>query len=189
MFKKHLYKALITIPVSGLAIVFITGCQVQAQTKESGKAITSEDLSYRKVPLTVNTAPPPIEYPKAPPGQAKRFVRSYENAPPLIPHSIEGLVPITQKNNACLGCHDPKVAKTVGATPLPPTHFIDFFQLIKGKVVKLNKLDPARWNCVQCHVPQANAKPLVQNTFKPEYRSPETKKRSIFYKKIMEGVY
>lgn len=190
MLKKNFYKTMLTIPVAGLTIALVTGCQMQAQAGSSGeKAISSQELSYRKAPLTVNTAPPPIEYPKAPPGQAKRFARSYENAPPLIPHSIEGLVPITKNNNACLGCHDPKVAKSVGATPLPPTHFIDFFQLIKGKVVKLNKLDPARWNCVQCHVPQANAKPLVKNTFKPDYRNPETKKRSLFYKSIMEGVY
>ncbi len=190
MLKKKLYKTMLTIPVAGLTIALITGCQVQAQAGSSGeKTISPEELSYRKAPLTVNTEPPPIEFPKAPPGQAKRFERAYENAPPLIPHSVEGLLPITKNNNACLGCHDPKVAKSVGATPISPTHFIDFFQLIKGKVVKLNKLDPARWNCVQCHVPQANAKPLVKNTFKPDYRNPETKKKTILYKNVMEGVY
>ena len=190
MLKGKFLKALMAIPVTGLSIAILASCQVQAQQASSGeKAISSEDLSYRKAPLTVNTTPPPIEFPKAPPGQSKRFQRAYENAPPLIPHSVEGLLPITKNNNACLGCHDPKVAKSVGATPISPTHFIDFFQLIKGKVVKLNKLDPARWNCVQCHVPQANAKPLVQNTFKPDYRNPETKKKTILYKNVMEGVY
>ena len=120
MLKKKLYKALIAIPVMGLSIAIFTGCQTQAQAG-SGKAISSEELSYRNTPLTVNTAPPPIEFPKAPPGQAKRLARSYENAPPLIPHSVKGLLPITKDNNACLGCHDPKVAKSVGATPQDTT--------------------------------------------------------------------
>ena len=189
MLKKILYKTFMTIPVVGLSVAIFTGCQTQAQAGSSEKAISDKELSYRKAPLTVNTAPPPIEFPKAPPGQAKRFARSYENAPPLIPHSVEGLLPITKNNNACLGCHDPKVAKSVGATPISPTHFIDFDKLIKGKIVKLNKLDPARYNCSQCHVPQANAKPLVQNTFKPDYRNPETKKKTVLYKNVMEGVY
>lgn len=186
MLKKK-FKLMMAIPAIGISVALI-GCQPGGKTT-SGKAISSQELSYRHKPLTVNDVPPPVEFPKAPPGQAKRFERAYENAPPMIPHSVEGLLPITKDNNACLGCHDPKVAKGVGATPVSPTHFIDFFQLIKGKVVKLNKLDPARWNCVQCHAPQANAKPLVQNTFKPDYRNPKTKKRTILYKNLMEGVY
>ena len=188
MLKKKLVK-LMAIPAMGISIALI-GCQAKGTASApKGKAISSEELSYRHLPLNVNAAPPPVEFPKAPPGQAKRFQRAYENAPPMIPHSVEGLLPITKDHNACLGCHDPKVAKSIGATPVSPTHFIDFFQLIKGKVVKLNKLDPARWNCVQCHAPQANAKPLVKNTFRPDYRNPETKKKTILYKNVFEGVY
>ena len=186
MLRKKL-KLLMAIPAMGISISLI-GCQPGGKVSAE-KAISSEELSYRKTPLTVNTAPPPVEFPKAPPGQAKRFERAYENAPPMIPHSVEGLLPITKDNNACLGCHDPKVAKSVGATPVSPTHYIDFFQLIKGKVVKLDRLDPARWNCSQCHAPQAKAKPLVKNIFKPEYRKSETKKRTMLHKNVMEGVY
>ena len=188
MLKKKLVK-MMAIPAMGISIALV-GCQAKGTASApKGKAISSEELSYRNLPLDVNATPPPVEFPKAPPGQAKRFERAYENAPPMIPHSVEGLLPITKNNNACLGCHNPQVAKSVGATPVSPTHFIDFFQLIKGKVVKLNKLDPARWNCVQCHAPQANAKPLVKNTFRPDYRNPETKKKTILYKNVFEGVY
>ncbi|WP_029522780.1 nitrate reductase cytochrome c-type subunit [Persephonella sp. KM09-Lau-8] len=180
---------LMAIPAMGISIALV-GCQTKGTTTGvSDKVISEEELSYRNIPLDVNATPPPVEFPKTPPGQSQRFERAYENAPPMIPHSVEGLLPITKNNNACLGCHDPKVAKSVGATPIPPTHFIDFFQLIKGKTVKLNRLDPARWNCSQCHAPQANAKPLVKNTFRPEYTSPEAKKKSLFHQKIMEGVY
>ena len=82
----------------------------------------------------------------------------------------------------------PEVAKDVGATPISPTHFIDFFRLPEGKIVKLKDLDPARFNCSQCHVPQAKTKPLVQNTFKPDYRDPSTKNRTKLYKNLLEGV-
>jgi len=180
---------LMAIPVMGISIS-LAGCQVGAnQSVAAEKAISSEELSYRNAPLTVNYTPPPVEFPKTPPGQSQRFQRAYENAPPMIPHSVEGLLPITKDQNACLSCHDPKVAKSVGAPPVSPTHYIDFFQLIKGKVVKLNKLDPARWNCVQCHAPQANAKPLVQNTFQPDYRDPTAKEKTKLHQNVMEGVY
>ncbi len=180
-----------------LTAFVLTGIFVSCQS-EGGKTteeatnkapvIDEKQLGLRKDDLIKPTAPPPVEYSKVPPGQAKRFERSYQNAPPLIPHSVEGLLPITKNNNSCLGCHNPQVAKSVGATPLPPTHFIDFGKLPEGKIVKLDNLDPARWNCSQCHVPQANAKPLVKNTFKPDYRDPEATKRSKLYKELLEGV-
>ena len=31
----------------------------------------------------------------------------------------------------------------------------------------LGEVSPRRYFCLQCHVPQADAKPLVNNTFKP----------------------
>jgi len=174
------------------------------------KVVTENQLGYGAASLTGNTPPPKIEYNRPAPGAAKRFARSYVNAPPLIPHSVDGLLPITAKNNACLGCHMPNVAKSMGATPIPESHFVDFRpstklgkngQLIKdGKVVKntsdvkiakfkkLKKLNPARYNCSQCHVPQANVKPLVGNTFKPDFMSKKQMESSNLIQVIDEGV-
>jgi cytochrome c-type protein NapB len=174
------------------------------------KVVTEEQLGYGASSLNGNTPPPPVKYDRPAPGAAQKFERSYVNAPPLIPHSIEGLVPITIKNNQCLGCHMPDVAKSVGATPIPESHFVDFRPSTKldkngnvvkdGKVVanatdikvakfkKLKKLNPARYNCTQCHVPQANVKPLVGNTFKPDFQNEEQMKHSNLIKVIDEGV-
>ncbi len=180
-------------------------------TNAGSKVVSEEELGLRKTTLfDEKVAPPAVEFTKAQPGSAKRFERSYVNAPPLIPHSVEGLLPITVKNNACLGCHMPNVAKGVGATPIPESHFTDFRptttldkngQIVKdGKVVKntadvkiakfkkLKKLSPARYNCSQCHVPQANVKPLVDNTFKPDFSDPALKKKSNLIQVIDEGV-
>ncbi|GAB6065296.1 nitrate reductase cytochrome c-type subunit [Aquifex pyrophilus] len=152
------------------------------------EAISPEELGIRKAPLEKEVVnPPKAEYPKAPPGASKRFQRAYENAPPQIPHSIEGMFPITLKNNACLSCHMPDVAKQIGATPLPPSHFIDFYHLPKGKILKLSDVDKARWNCLLCHRPQANVKPVVKNLFKPEYRVPQAKESSRLHEVIFEG--
>ena len=38
-------------------------------------------------------------------GEAQRYERAFENAPPMIPHDLEGLMPITTDNNMCISCH------------------------------------------------------------------------------------
>jgi len=174
------------------------------------KVVEAVDLGLRKGQLQGSDVVPKVDYKRPAPGAAKRFARSYVNAPPLIPHSVEGLLPITAANNACLGCHMPDVAKSVGATPIPESHFVDFRpttklgkngQLIKdGKKVKntsdvkiakfkkLKKLNPARYNCSQCHVPQANVKPLVGNTFQPDFINKKQMESSNLIDVIDEGV-
>jgi len=174
------------------------------------KVVDEVELGLRKSGLNGAVTPPKADFKRPAPGAAKRFARSYENAPPLIPHSVEGFLPITASNNACLGCHMPDAAKGVGATPIPESHFVDFRPTTKlgkngevikdGKAVKntadvkiakfkkLKKLNPARYNCSQCHVPQANVKPLVGNTFKPVFTDKTLMEKSNLIKVIDEGV-
>ena len=200
---KKTTKILLSIVAVGLLAV---GCATTSGT------VSDESLSLRKAPVhTENVIKlQKVTYVKAAPGQAKTYERSYVNAPPLIPHSVEGLVPITKNNNACLGCHMPSVAASVHATPIPKSHFIDFrpTEVIKnGKLVKegkivakvnggandvyaehMKKLYPGRYNCTQCHVVQANVKPLVGNNFKPDYTSSEATKRSNLANTFDQGV-
>lgn len=202
---KKITKIALSVAAIGL---FAVGCAT------TGGTVSDESLSLRKAPVHTEAAvtPPKVTYTKAAPGTAKTFERSYVNAPPLIPHSVEGLVPITKNNNACLGCHLPSVASSVHATPIPKSHFTNFRpikEMIKdGKVIKEGKvvvkangganevfenstggkLYAGRFNCTQCHVPQANVKPLVDNTFKPDYTSPALKKKSDLINVINQGV-
>lgn len=157
----------------------------KAETASSNVVVTEEDLGLRKENLYTEKgiAPVKADFTKPAPGMSKKFQRSYENAPPLIPHSVDGLLPITKNNNACLGCHMPNVAKSMGATPIPKTHFMDF-----RSQKRLNHLAQQRFNCSQCHVPQANVKPLVKNTFKPEYRRADEKFKSHLIGDLNEGV-
>jgi len=86
--------------------------------------------------------------------------RDYVQQPPLIPHKIEGYV-INLKSNKCLTCHSWSNYKESGATKISQTHFADRDENVLANVA------PRRYFCMQCHVPQVNAKPLVENTFEP----------------------
>jgi nitrate reductase cytochrome c-type subunit len=86
--------------------------------------------------------------------------RNYVNQPPLIPHTIENYQ-INLQSNKCLTCHSWSNYKEANATKISTTHFKDR----EGNV--LANLAPRRYFCTQCHVPQFDAKPLVENTFEP----------------------
>nr|WP_314904149.1 nitrate reductase cytochrome c-type subunit [uncultured Campylobacter sp.] len=125
-----------------------------------------------------------INWTKPAAGESKRYDRSFENAPPLIPHDLEGLIPITADNNMCVSCHMPEVAKDVGATPIPKSHLYS----IRNKKDLEGKLSDDRFNCTTCHVPQANVEAKFKNNFKPEYRDVNSTSRSNLLDVLNEGV-
>ena len=88
------------------------------------------------------------------------IARDYVQQPPLVPHKIEGYT-VNLKFNKCLSCHSWKNYKKAGATKISQTHFTDRAENVLANV------SSRRYFCTQCHVPQANAKPLIENDFKP----------------------
>ncbi len=97
----------------------------------------------------------------------KRFVdndeiieRSHVLEPPLIPHSIRGYR-INLNQNKCMQCHSWSNHRESNATKISLTHFKDRYKSVMANVA------PSRYVCTKCHVPQANVRPLVENTFKP----------------------
>jgi len=191
--------------------------RIQEEDLGNKKVVDETTLGLRKTSLFQedNVAPPAVKEDRPAPGAAARFERAYVNAPPMIPHSVEGLLPITKDNNQCLGCHMPDVAKSMGATPIPATHFTNYRpetvlkngELLKeGKVVglkgdignvgdiklakkkKLNHLYQGRYNCSQCHAPQANVKTAVANTFKPDGLVGDLKSKSNLANMMDDGV-
>ena len=125
-----------------------------------------------------------INWTKPAAGEAQRYERSFENAPPMIPHDLEGLIPITADNNMCVSCHMPEVAKDVGATPIPKSHLYS----IRNKKDLEGKLSDDRFNCTTCHVPQANVEAKFKNNFKPEYRDANSSQHSNLLDVLNEGV-
>ncbi len=86
--------------------------------------------------------------------------RDYVQQPPLIPHKITNYR-INRKSNKCMSCHSWSKYREAGATKISQTHFED-----REKHVLAN-VSPRRYFCTQCHVPQVEAKPLVENEFEP----------------------
>jgi cytochrome c-type protein NapB len=127
-----------------------------------------EDSSLGLSKTSVNDSPQPTKhhYAESFPGTGKLLPRTYSGAPPQIPHDIESFIPVTAKNNMCKQCHDNPAMigkKTKGApTSIPTSHYIDV-RHAPGKVGK--QLVGARTVCTQCHVPQAQTTPLVENNY------------------------
>lgn len=149
-------------------------------------AIDEENLGLRKVDIYTEDKAQPngTNYHTEAPGTSKKFERAYENAPPMIPHDVTDFLPIEKNNNACLGCHMPDVAKDMGATPIPKSHFTNFRPAVSvddddnfksesnDQIIKKDlhgQLWQGRFNCTQCHAPQTQGDLKVGNTFKPLY--------------------
>jgi cytochrome c-type protein NapB len=86
------------------------------------------------------------------------FGRAYRQQPPLIPHKVDGYQ-VTPTDNACMNCHDWPGNNKYKAPKVSETHYVD------RQGVRLDKIAGTRYFCQQCHVPQADAKPLVGNSF------------------------
>jgi nitrate reductase (cytochrome), electron transfer subunit len=126
------------------------------------QSIPDDDLGLSKTSVYEVPDPIIVNYGGGDPGTNKRAEKSYHTAPPMITHSIVDMVPIRQDFNLCKDCHvQPDLLKekiTVGMPiPAPVSHYTN---------VKKGELYMGRWNCTQCHAPQAKVDVLVQSTFK-----------------------
>lgn len=174
---------------------YMTGCIVAGMltlalgisaVPASDKGMSEDEIGLRRVPLADEAKEQPAhgDYGKAEPGKSKRMERAFENSPPLIPHDLTGMLPIAETNNSCLNCHMPEHAKSIGATAMPKSHFVD---MDTGTDLKGN-LDGKRYNCMQCHVPQVTIPAAIQNTFKADFRSKKSRTSSDLLDQLNEGV-
>ena len=127
-----------------LAIVSLGVHAAGAVESIRGRAVSADELEPGR--YNVEKDGPPI-------------ARDYVQQPPLIPHKVDSYN-ITTNFNKCMDCHSWTRYREAGATKVSLTHFKDR----DGK--ELSNISPRRYFCKQCHVPQTDAKPLVENTFK-----------------------
>ncbi|HMX16217.1 MAG TPA: nitrate reductase cytochrome c-type subunit [Rhodocyclaceae bacterium] len=91
---------------------------------------------------------------KRPGSEGQKVVtRTFDGQPPVIPHAMPNFDEISLEENQCMGCHSPEKAKEKNAPRVGESHLV-------GKVLSM-----ARYQCNTCHVPQVDAKPLVDNQF------------------------
>ncbi|MFK5975228.1 MAG: nitrate reductase cytochrome c-type subunit [Sulfurovum sp.] len=178
-------------------------------------SVTEKELGLRKTNLynEEKAKGSLTDYTRPVAGTSTKFERAFLDAPPMIPHSVDGLLPITTNNNQCLGCHMPEVAKSMGATPLSETHFTNYrpHTIMKdgkvfkegqelgselkntsdikiAKTTKTKTLYQGRFNCTQCHAPQSKTKTDVANTFRPDFSNDTEKASSSLIDTMNEGV-
>ena len=195
-----MYKLLVCTTILALLMV---GC---SSSNNNEKAIANDDIDMSSDLLmsdeSVLTDMP--EYSKVRGGESETYDRSFENAPPLIPHRVGGFLPIKVDDNKCMLCHMPNKAPEFKAVPLPKTHFTSYRPKVieedgkyrvdanhdESEVVEidLEHFNGAMFNCSQCHVPQAEVTVDIPNTFDPDYRSSGNKSKSNLKTNMGEGV-
>lgn len=206
----------ITIGLATATLLFV-GCSNNVKpesSSESVKTVSEESLGLRKTNLysEAETVSDETRYSKTMAGSGHKIKRAFQDAPPMIPHDTEGMLPITIDNNQCTGCHQPGVAESMGALPYPKSHMTDFRPLTAltadGAVTKngahvtntsseklenvtikeMDTLAGARFNCSQCHAPQSEGL-AVKNTFEADFTSDDGASKSAWSgTKLMEGI-
>lgn len=197
----------ITIGLATAALLFV-GCGSATPAKEAKVAptITEEALSYRNTSLYTEdtTSVPASNYSTDAAGASTKIKRAFQDAPPMISHDIEGMLPIQKDNNQCLGCHMPEVAVSMGATPVPPSHFLNMRpdnKIVNGtfktegnvlkndvSIKKQNEVYQGRFNCTQCHAPQSNAKLITENRFQADYLSADGASKSHWDEQVTKSL-
>lgn len=186
-----------------LAVSLAASILIAANTKN---VIDDESIGLRKVDLLSEekAAPDETKYGTSQPMSGYKIDRAYQNAPPMIPHDVEGMLNITHDNNACIGCHDAAVAESMGATPIPKSHYIDFrpkHKLEGEKFVKstdnmknevsikpIDTISNARFNCNACHAPQSTGDLAVENTFKPDFTREDGQHKSTWHEVLTDDL-
>jgi cytochrome c-type protein NapB len=136
--------ALVTFLVAA-CLIFITGQGIADVTSLRGaQALPSTPM-----------APELLGYKK----DKENIPRTFEEQPPLVPH-LNDKYEINLTTNKCLDCHMKQPGKDEAkSVEIPESHYIDRAG---------NKLATPAGNrhfCTQCHVPQVDAKPLVDSEF------------------------
>ncbi|NOQ31943.1 MAG: nitrate reductase [Helicobacteraceae bacterium] len=205
------------LTISLAAVLLMAGCTGGVSPSKSGasETVSEESLGLRKTNLYTEdtTTGDKTSYGKEYAGSGYKIKRAFQDAPPMIPHDIEGMLPITIKDNQCISCHMPEVAASMGATPVPVSHFTNFRadtaiakngkitksgieientstdKMAHVSIIKKDQLVGARFNCTQCHAPQSTGKLAVENTFEAQYQQIDGAEKSSWNgKEFMKGL-
>lgn len=174
------------------------GCYDNAspgQNEVAKPVIDETEIGLRKTDLfsEQQVKPDETQYSESMAGSGHKFKRAFQDAPPMIPHSVEGMLPVQINNNQCVSCHAPEVASSLGALPYPESHMIDFrpkhkfdgqkfekaVDPMKNEVSikKISQLSGSRFNCTLCHAPQSKGE-LVHNNFDPDFTTKDGAEKS-----------
>lgn len=136
-----------------------------APARPAPPPVKDRDLGLSRTSVFEVPAPPAWRIEDSQPGEKPLPARLSTELPPVIPHGIADILPITREANGCVDCHAAAGPKVAGEpTPLPRSHYVDY-RNAPEKVGE--KVAGARWVCISCHVPRSDAPPAVGSTFRP----------------------
>ena len=150
--------------------MFLTLCALLAAscthtgsaTRESGDGVSDTQIGLSKTRITEIPDPLAFRFVDSDPGDAPLPERAFSGTPPVIPHALAGMLPLTRSENQCLDCHEVEAKEPGEPTPIPESHYVD---LRHAPGVKREAVAGARYNCILCHAPQTDAGPLVESNF------------------------
>lgn len=143
---KSLIRKIITLMLLALTAVMFSLPAMSVESLRGDKPLESQSVKVGKYKVK---------------SEEGGYERNFKKQPPLIPHKVEKYR-ITLKNNGCLKCHSEKAYKKENAPKVGDSHYITR----DGKTLK--HISKRRYFCNQCHVPQVNSDPLVENTYENE---------------------
>jgi len=146
---------LVLVALCLAAAFLLVGTSAPAQGQAKAPAQPLVDPMRGAAPVPTVISPPPI-FPTE--NKDVRRARQFAMQPPTIPHTIDGYQ-VDKAYNRCMTCHARTAVQESGAIPVSVTHYMDRNNNV------LAEISPRRYFCIQCHVAQADAKPLVNNTF------------------------
>ncbi len=114
--------------------------------------VDDKQFSLKKGSVLEVSTPMPFEYED---GAKTTRPLAGSGMPVMISHTVDDDLPITAEKNGCIRCHSTTGQKKRGAPPLLPDHL---------SASGPQSVDGKRWNCMLCHAPQADVKPLVANS-------------------------
>ena len=110
-------------------------------------------------PLGEEAKPAPLPKPV---NDDQRRARSYPAQPPVIPHQVDNYQ-VDLRFNKCMDCHGRSRTGESQAPMVSVTHYQDRDGQLRQEI------SPRRYFCTGCHVPQADVRPPVKNTFQDFY--------------------
>ncbi|WP_228283454.1 nitrate reductase cytochrome c-type subunit [Arcobacter sp. FWKO B] len=210
MLKLRTLKLGLSVAVVGMLVAVYSNAADTTNKSKVAESVkpkyAAEDIGLRNTSVydETKTVSNKTNYRTDVPGSGNKIKRAYQDAPPMIPHDVEGMMEITRDNNQCISCHIPAVAESMGATPIPDSHFMDFrprHQLVNGEfkkvadnmknevsIKKLDDLASARFNCAACHAPQSQGDAPL-NVFEPDFIDKDgTAKSNWTGDRLLEGL-
>ncbi len=141
-----------------------------------GEAKDGMDIYFRDTALEALAKQQLASFPDTKTGESKKLDRSFPDAPPQVPHTVEDMLPITSDENECLDCHHPENAISRKDVPIPETHFKravmaaggakdPMVWVVKG-YEKADDVVAGRYNCSMCHTPQSGNARTIGSSFR-----------------------